>query len=195
MFRLHGNIHGIYRSLVNETDDVFCMDFNPTDLKYPHELIQSSFEREVRYLTTLDYIWMPEVIEIESSNRRIYFKWYGNTCEQQIPTDYKEQLLSIVKDLDKEKVYKPSFYPKYFYVDNNNLMHAFTFYSACDYSEQPIGIDFYKPILNPDRLAVVEKLSIDGKLDVRLLIEKAFNEYIEWPDNPLPEIYRTVYGF
>lgn len=194
MFRLYGTVHGIYKSLVNETGDVFCMDFNPTDSKYSQELIQSSFEREVKYLSKLNYSWMPEVIEINSKSRKIYFDWYNNTCEQRLPTDYKEQLLQIVTDLNYEEVYKPSFYPKYFYVDNNDQMHAFTFYSAFDYSEQPVEIDFYKPILNSDRLSIVEKLSVNGNLDVKLLVEKAFNEYIEWPENPLPEIYRTVYG-
>lgn len=194
MFRLYGNVHGIYKSLVNKDNNVFCMDFNPDDPKYTHELIQSSFEREVKYLTTLNYSWMPEVIDINPSTRQIYFKWYGNTCEHLLPKNYKEQLLSIVTDLDKEKIYKPSFYPKYFYVDNNQSMHAFTFYSACDYTEQPIDINFYKPILNPDRLTIVEDLAVNGKLDIKLLIEKAFKEYIIWPNNPLPEIYKTVYG-
>lgn len=193
MFKELPNTKAIFKSLVK--DDIFCMDFNPDDKKYPEELIQYSFDREVKYLTLLtDYDWVPEVIDIDKPNRKIYFKWYHNTCETLLPANYKEQLLQIVKDLHKEQIYKPSFYTKFFYVDNDNKMHAMTWYSASNYNEQPLCVEFFKPILNQDRLELIEKMATNGKLDVGLLIDKAFNNYIQWPDNPLPEIYKTVYG-
>jgi hypothetical protein len=171
------------------------MDFNPSDTKYPEELIQSSFEREVRYLEKIaHYWWAPEQISINRIARKISFKWYGETCETKLPDSYKTQLEMIAKDLHHLKIYKPSFYPKYFYPDNEGKLHAYTFYSCSDYSEQPITMDFYKPILNEDRLQVVEQLSTDGKLDMKLLVERAFNDYIQWPDNPLPTIYKNIYG-
>ena len=55
-------------------------------------------------------------------------------------------------------------------------------------------MDFYKPILNEDRLRLVEQLSVDGNLDMKLLVERAFNDYIKWPGDPLPTIYKKVYG-
>ena len=54
-------------------------------------------------------------------------------------------------------------------------------------------MEFYKSILNDDRLELVNKLAIDGKLDMGILIEHAFNDYIEWPDNALKEIFNNVY--
>jgi hypothetical protein len=171
------------------------MDFNPEGNWYPEDLINSSFSREVRYLERLQkYSWSPEIVTMDKITRRIVFRWYGNTCEDIIPDDYVSQLESIVIDLDREGIYKPSFYPKYFYVDSRNKIHAFNFYSASDYSEQPISIDFYKPILNSDRLDLIEKISTDGKLDMRILMKYAFNDYIKWPGNILPKIYEKVYG-
>lgn len=187
--------HGIYQSLVTEDQTSFCMDFNPSDPKYPEDLIQSSFDREVRYLVRLQkYSWAPEILEIDFQRRRIVFKWYGKTCENDLPWNYAEQLAQIAKDLHKEQIYKPSFYPKYFYMDGQEVIHAFNFYSASDYSEQPIDIDFYKPILNDDRLKLIESMATAGKLDMRLLVDRAFNDYIKWPGDPLPEIYKKVYG-
>jgi hypothetical protein len=193
MFTEVPNSRAIFRSLTN--DNLFCMDYNPTDTKYPEELINYAFNREVSYLTRLqDYPWIPEVTEVDRDSRKIYFKWYQNTCETVLPKDYKEQLLQITTDLHNERIYKPSFYTKFFYVDNNNRMRAMVWYSASDYDEQPLGVDFFKPILNQDRLELVESMATNGKLDVGLLIKKAYKEYIQWPDNPLPEIYDKVYG-
>lgn len=187
--------HGIYQSLVTEDGSSFCMDFNPSDPKYPEDLTQSSFEREVRYLIRLHkYSWAPDILEIDFQRRRIVFKWYGNTCENNMPWNYAEQLENIVRDLHKEQIYKPSFYPKYFYTDDKEKIRAFNFYSASDYSEQPIHIDFYKPILNDDRLKLIESMAEQGKVDMKLLVERAFNDYIKWPGDPLPKIYKKIYG-
>lgn len=170
------------------------MDFNPVGDRYPAELIKSSFERERKYLLKLiKYSWCPELVEINPNSRRIGFKWYNNTCEQLLPADYKDQLEQIVKDLHTEQIYKPSFYTKYFYTDSNNKIRAYAFYSSSDYSEQPISMDFYRPILNPQRKALIEQIETDGTLDMGILVKHAFTDYIKWPDDPLPEIYRKVY--
>ena len=176
-------------------DNIACMNFNPSNPKYNNELIESSFEREINFLNKiLHYSWAPEDLKIDQSNRKIYLKWYHNTCEDQLPNNWKYQLECIAQDLHKEQIYKPNFYPKCFYVDQKNNIHAFIFYSSSHYNEQPIDIDFYRPILNEDRLKIVEQLSLNNKLDMKLLIERAFKEYIAWPENALSDIYKKVYG-
>ena len=170
------------------------MDFNPSGNRYPYELITSSFNRERKYLIKLlKYDWCPEVVEINPNSKRIGFKWYNNTCEEKLPSNYKEQLEQITKDLHNEQIYKPSFYTKYFYTDNQGKMRAYAFYSSSDYSEQPIAMDFYRPILNPQRKALVDEIETNGTLDMGILVKHAFTDYIKWPDDPLPEIYRRVY--
>lgn len=170
------------------------MNFNPTNKKYPLDLVESSFQRECKNLEILGkYKWAPEVLDIDQELRKITFKWYNNTAESYLPSNYILQLENIIKDLDREQLYKPNVYPKCFYTDNNNQLHAYIFYSTSSYEEQPIAMEFYKPVLNEDRLALVEKLSTDGKLDMGVLIKYAFTDYIKWPGNPLPDIYKRVY--
>jgi len=174
--------------------NVASMNFNPSNSKYPPELVNSSFDRERKNLLRLiGYKWCPELLEINPYTRRISFKWYHNTCEKTLPANWKEQLAQITADLHTEQLYKPNFYPKCFYVDATETIHAFVFYSTSEYNEQPISMDFYKPILNDDRLELVNKLATDGKLDMGILIKHAFNDYIVWPDNALTEIYKNVY--
>jgi len=170
------------------------MDFNPTGTRYTQELITSSFEREKRYvLKLIEYPWAPELLEANPFTRQIVFKWYSNTCESYVPRNYVEQLYQITQDLYNNGIYKPSFYTKYFYTDLYGQLHTYGFYSSSDFSEQPIDIRFYQPILNPERAALVKDIEIDGKLDMGILVKHAFTNYIKWPEDPLPEIYRKVY--
>lgn len=172
-----------------------CMNFNSGNPKYSKELILSSWNREIKFLDKiLKYPWAPEDLKIDHNQKKLSFKWYGNTCETVLPNNWKNQLEQIVNDLKYEKIYKPNFYQKCFYVDNSNQIHAFVFYSSSSYDEQPIDIDFYRPILNDDRLKTVEQLSSNNKLDMKLLIERAFTDYIVWPENALVDIYKKVYG-
>jgi hypothetical protein len=185
--------HGIFNLEIDNS--VACMDFNPAGNRYPQDLITSSFERERKYLLQLTkYPWAPELLEINPYTRQIAFKWYGNTCEDFVLENYVEQLEQITQDLYNEGIYKPSFYTKYFYTDNNNKIHAYAFYSSSDISEQPISMDFYRPILNEQRSKLVDQLEINGKLDMGILVKYAFTNYIKWPGNPLPRIYEKTYG-
>ena len=171
------------------------MDFNPSGNRYPISLIDSSFQREIRFLTKLkDYIWIPEVTKIDNNKRQIFFKWYQNTAETYLGSNWKTQLYEIVQDLHKEKICKPSFYPKYFYTDKKDQLHAWAFYSASEYLEQPISMDFYQPILNPERKALIDKLQVNGTMDMKILVKHAFTDYIKWPQNALAEIYQKVYN-
>lgn len=183
----------IYKFTV--TEDRACMDFNPDDTRYPDKLIESSFLRETRYLRNLqEYKWTPKRVSVDVHSRKISFDWFHNTCEQKLSTNWKEQLEEIVSDLDKEKIYKPSFYPKYFYVDNTDQLHAFNFYTAFDYKENPVDVEFYRPILNQDRSELIDTLAPTGQLDLTDLLYHAFNNYIKWPDDTLSDIYKRVYG-
>jgi len=184
--------HGVFDLIIK--DNIAVMDFNTVSPRYSQELVTSSFEREKRYvLKLIKYDWSPELLEVNPYTRQIAFKWYGNTCEEKLPDNYVEQLTQIAKDLKTEQIYKPSFYSKYFYTDNNNKIHAYAFYSSSDYAEQPISMNFYRPILNAKRSIVVDELEVDGTLDMKLLVERAFNDYIKWPGDPLPKIYEEVY--
>lgn len=184
--------NGIFNLVIN--GNIAVMDFNPSGTRYPQDLVTSSFERERRYLLKLiAYPWAPELLEINPHTRQIAFKWYGNTCETTLPANWEEQLTAVVQDLHNEQIHKPSFYTKFFYVDNIGQIHAYAFYSASDFSEQPIDMAFYRPILNPQRSALVDELEQDGKLDMGILVRHAFTDYIKWPNDSLATIYQKIY--
>jgi hypothetical protein len=170
------------------------MDFNPTSKRYPEALVESSYYRETRMLLQVQkYKWAPENVEAHPAERKVYFKWYHNTCQDFMPHEWKQQLEQIASDLHHERLYKPNFYQKSFYTDDRGQLHAYIFYSTSTYKEQPINMDFYRPILNEDRQQLVDVLAVDGGLDMGTLVKHAFTSYIKWPEDPLPEIYQRVY--
>jgi hypothetical protein len=171
------------------------MDFNPCNPKYPQELIDSSFQREVKFSSIMTrYKWGPKNIKVEENLKTISFDWHGDTLDQaELPSSWKIQLEQIVKDLKDNNIYKPNFYQKCFYLDEDQIIHAFSFYSTSTEEEQPIAMDFYRPILNEDRLSVVDELSSNGMLNMEVLIKRAYSDYIKWPDNALKEIFNNVY--
>jgi len=184
--------NGIFNLVID--GETACMDFNPVGTRYPTDLINSSFKRESVFLYRLQqYKWAPKKVYVEIATRKIYFEWHGNTCDDAVPSDYVCQLENIARDLHKEQIHKPNFYPKYFYTDSSGIMHSYAFYSASEYKEQPIEMDFYRPILNPQRKALVEMIETDGKLDMGILVKHAFTDYIKWPGDPLPKIYQRVF--
>lgn len=196
MFTELTNYMGIYRGFADIENRVFCMDFNPIDTeRFPKELIDYAYNREVYYMKRLNnYNWSPELLDTNDTERKVYFKWYNNTCEDKLPSNFYNQLLQITKDLHNEQIYKPSFYQKFFYNDDNDIMRTFSWYTSSNYDEQPLTVDFFKPILNGDRLQLIENLAVDGKLDMKILIERGFNDYIKWPGNVLQDIYKEVYA-
>lgn len=187
---------GIYRSFVDDENKVFCMDYNPIDTeRYNNRLLDYAYGREIYYLKRLNkYCWCPELLDHSDNERKVYFRWYNNTCEDYLPNNFAEQLLRMVEDLHREGIYKPAFYQKFFYTDNYNIMHGFTYYSCTNYDEQPFDMEILKPILHGDRLELINRLSVDGKLDFKLLVEQAFTDYIRWPGNVLKQIYKEVYA-
>jgi len=153
-----------------------CMDFNSQNPKYTEELINSSFNRECEFLHKVSkYNWSPKNLEINSKDRKIYFDWFNNT------------------GLHYLRIYKPNLYMKNFFTDSNEILHAYVFYSSSSYDEQPISMNFYKPLLNEDRLALVDTLTVDEKLHMKVLIEHAYTNYIDWPCGALKQIYHKVY--
>jgi hypothetical protein len=97
-------------------------------------------------------------------------------------------------DLHKEEICKLSMYPKCFFIDNKKQLRAFGHFSTSRYMEQPMAMDLYMPLFNQERGQLARKLMVGNQLDMRLLREKAFNEYTKWPEDVLPKIYQRVFG-
>lgn len=188
--------YGIFQLEISSDGKRATMNFNTSNPKYPEDLVESSFLREMKYTQKLSYYpWGPKNVHVRQDLKKISFDWNGDSLETaELPADWKTQLEKIVREITRERLYKPNFYPKCFYVDELGKIHAFAFYSTSSREEQPIAMGFYAPILNEDRQALVDELSVGGALDMGTLIKFAYTDYIKWPEDALVEIYNKVFG-
>lgn len=196
----------LYEPLVSLDQKILCMRFDP-DSKFrnkpvSNELINDCFTREIKYLKKFNkYPWCANLIDVDTSKREIYIEWNIECCEQTIVNgadlsnilpDWKEQLQQIVLDIKINEVYKITMYPCYHFIKEDKLK-AFAFYTTCDYEEQPIDINLYRPILNEERSKFINSVWPDGKVDFSILNKHSLTEYVKWPEDPLPDIYRKIY--
>lgn len=196
----------IYEPLVSPNGDVLCMRFDPNN-KFRNKpiseaLAEDCFRREVKYLKKFkDYSWCAELIDVNEDNKEVFIEWNTDCCEKIIESgkslnnvlpSWTGQLKQLVSDIKSNKVYKITMYPCYHFIKNGYLK-AFGFYTTCDYAEQPININFYRPILNKERAEFIDKMWPDGMVDFKILNEYSLTEYVKWPSDPLPQIYKEVY--
>lgn len=197
----------IYEPLVSPCGSILCMRFDPNNTyrekSVSEELAEDCFQREIKYLKKFkNYDWCANLLDYDQSKREVYIEWNNYCCESLIVLGYdlssfsktwKNQLSKIIKDLKDNEVYKITMYPCYHFFKNQKLK-AFGFYTTCDYQEQPINIDLYRPIFNESRANYINSMWPDGMVDFSILNKHSLTEYIKWPEDPLPSIYKEIYN-
>lgn len=196
----------LYEPLVNPDGNILCMRFDPNNSfrnePVSIELAEDCFRREVKYLKKFSqYNWCAKLIDVDTSTKEVYIEWNKDCCEKIIESgtnlnsiipDWKQQLKQIISDIKHNHVYKITMYPCYHFV-KDNCLKAFGFYTTCDYNEQPIDIELYRPLLNKEREQFIDSVWPNGKVDFAILNEYSLTEYVKWPEDPLPDIFKEVY--
>jgi hypothetical protein len=186
----------VYVPLVNQSGDIFCMDFGNKDIEFDNNFF---FLRELEFLDKFkQYSWAPNILEIDKLNKRIYISWNKNTCNNIIYTnqsinkicpDWKNQLKKIVKDILSEKVYKMTLYPHCFYVDSDQTLRTIDFYGCVIQTDSNISLDTIKNLITYNSKHRWEEALNDGKIDFEIFFQKAIEVHInEWPDIKLKKL-------
>jgi hypothetical protein len=206
----------VYTPLVSEDGGIMCMHFDhtsvyqTTDLQswlperpdFTEKMVKWFFDREVNYLTKfVTYNWAPSVLDIDPVEQKIYFRYSGETCNQIIysnrnldtecPT-WREQMRTIITDIVQAGYYKTSLYPHCYFIDNG-VLRTFDFYGCVESSHPYIELDDIRGMIGetsgPRFLEATE-----GKLlNVEILFKRALQEYVKWPDNVLPKLYKELF--
>jgi hypothetical protein len=198
--------------MINPEKNIFCMDWNPSNqYQTQHkedrnldELIDFFFPREVKYLTAfLKKSWAPEIIDIDYKNKQIFFKWYGETCNnivysnRSITSEYpswSSQLKQVITEIYELGYYKMSLYPHCFFFDNQGTLKTFDFYSCTEHQSNLIPFDKIKGMIGPHSLERFNEALDRDYVDISILFKRGLNEYIKWPDDILKDLHRDLYG-
>jgi hypothetical protein len=203
----------LYTPLVNPEGNVFCMNWDPVHPyqtmhgprpDFTPELLEFFFEREVTHLKLFNnYTWSPEVIDIDEQNKMIFFKWYGETCNNIVYSDrtldrecfnWQQQLYSIIDDIVNAGYYKMSLYPHCFYIDSDNQLHTFDFYGCMHQGNPFIEYDKIKGMVGPNSTGRFDEAITDNIVNVEILFKRSLENYIKWPQDALIKIYNRIYS-
>jgi hypothetical protein len=186
-----------YEPLINKECTVFCMNFDPYNsytnylnrIGFIPEIVSDFFDREVEYLNRFQgYKWLPEVLDIDYTSRKIFFKWYNNTCNDiinagnQLPLDWKIQVEQIIKQQLENRVYKLTQYPHCFYIDDNALLHTFDFHASFDFDNCKIPYYKIKGLIHKDSMHRIEESLEEDRVDMKVMFENGLRYHIKWPE-------------
>jgi len=185
------------------SDTVMFMDWNPTP--YHEKVLSDSllswfFAREVCGFEKFQgYSWAPENMEINQLNRRIYFKWYGNTLNHIImdPSrdiniecpDWKEQLNKILTDIVSNGYVKVTLYPHCFYLDDKKRIHTFDFYGCIPVNDCLVELSKVEDMIGGDSVHRFAEARVDDNIDFSIFFDRLLETYLDnyWiGENPFP---------
>jgi len=181
--------NSVYAPMVSPDLDVLCMDFSNARITLPNDFY---FQRELYYLEKFKgYNWAPEVLTIDKTNKRIFFKWYGETCNDLVYTNRSvdnQQLKSCIRDILAAGVYKLNVYPHCFYFDKNDKIHTMGFYACVEKSDPYIPLEQVESLIGKESIHRWQEAIEGDKVNFKLFFNRAILEYVKWPGDPLKEL-------
>jgi hypothetical protein len=181
----------LYEPLVSADGKVFCMNWNSN--KYfmndimTEELYEYWFNQEVKYLLKLkNKSYVPEILDIDYSKRKIKFRWYNKSLNWLIVNNqinniknWQDQIQNIKQDLEQHRIYKINMYPHTFYFDDKDQAHCMDMYGCTDNDSRYLSIEYLEPLIRTDRF---DKFIHNNQLDTHELYNETIKtNYAEWP--------------
>lgn len=183
----------VYVPYINPEKDVFCMDYNINKSYffdrplYNQEVCEFYFNNEIRWLEHFkNESFAPEIIDIDKSSKRIFFKWYDSSLNHVIENKaykeiYTDQIKTILNTLEKS-VYKVNYYPHTCYIDNNENVRLHDFYGCVSRATHFMPKDKLVPILGKMDVWRFGQFENNGLINMQKVYEMAFNVNSgEWP--------------
>ena len=203
----------LYTPMISPDGKTFCMNWDPNhEYQTKHgpredftpELIDFFFQKEVENLTTFEkFPWAPELLDIDLKKKQIFFKWYGETCNNivysgrnldDVCPSWKPQLYLIINQIFNMGYYKLSLYPHCFFIDDNNVLRTFDMYGCVKRSAHMIEYSKLKGMVGPSSHGRFAE-AMEGELvNMEILFKRALSHYIKWPDNHLVTVHNKLFS-
>ena len=73
------------------------------------------------------------------------------------------------------------------------MLKTFDFYGCVRASDPYVSLEDIKGMMGVTSGPRFVEAVKDNKLNVEVLFKRALEKYIEWPNNPLPQVYKELY--
>ena len=201
----------LYTPLINPEGNIMCMlwdetsEYQKENTRLTKELVDFFFEREVKYLEIFQgYSWAPSIIEIDKENKKIFIEWNVETCNDIVYTDSRDidkecsdwepQLFNILKDVVSAGYYKMALYPHCFYLDKNNKLKTFDFYSCISHEERYLEKAKIEGMLGQGSRTRFDEVTSDGLIDFEMFFKRTLSTHVKWPGDPFPKFYKRLFN-
>jgi hypothetical protein len=185
------------------TDPYQYNDYDPRP-NYTEELVDYFFNRELTYIDIFkDYPWSPEFLEIDKKNKKIFFDWNTDTCNdlpfkgkalEDVCPNWKEQLFIILNDIIDSGHYKLSLYQHCFFIDKNKILRTFDFYGCIPKSNPFIEKARLLGMMGELSSNRFKEAEVGEYINFELIFKEAIRTHIKWPDDALSEFYKIRYA-
>lgn len=202
-----------YEPLISQDGKTFCANYDwqnkyqrkwqPDRVGYTEDVVDYFFFKEVEYAHKFaNRIWAPEILEIDIARKRIFYKWYGPTCNEvlysggTLPVDWKSQIRSIMLDAYSAGVYKLTMYPHCHYYDNDGVMHAIDMYGCVEVKDPYIEAKYMDGIIHSTaqfRLDETGEL-VNGKYNLEAMFKQSLGTHVKWGKDDMRFIYEELFN-
>lgn len=201
----------LYSPKVNPEGNIMCMVWDETceyqkeSERLTKDLIDFFFPREVKYLTAVNnYSWAPEIIDIDTSKRKIFIEWNkvtlnniiydGTTKLEDTCPDWKAQIFEILYDLVAAGYYKMALYPHCFFINKDSKIKTFDYYSCLEIDERYVSRERINGMIGADSVERFNSVTVNGMIDFKLFFKHTLEKQLAstWLDNPFPEFYERL---
>lgn len=202
-----------YEPLISPDGKTFCANYafdnkyqrvwQPDRPLYTEEVVEYFFCKETEYaLKFQSYTWAPEIIELDRTNKRIFYKWNGPTCNEIIygggvlPQDWQQQIYDIMTTLFNEGVYKLTMYPHCHFFDQQGQMHTIDMYGCVEVDDPYIDKNIMDGIIHETaqfRLDETGEL-VDNRYNLEIMFKRSLGTHVKWGDQTLSHVYEKLFG-
>jgi hypothetical protein len=213
---LDSNTKGIaqttYEPLVNPEGTVFCANYNINtsyhkDMGerplYTQEVIDWFFNNEVKNIEFFkNKSYAPEVLDIDYSNKKIFIKWYGSTCNETIysgkrwPHRWIDMIRDIMLDQLNEGYYKLTMYPHCHYVTDQGIMKAIDWYGCLPIGNPIVPKQCMDAIIHDSAKFRLNETgeAVDGYYNMEVMFKRGLEEHVQWGNVNLKFIYDKMFN-
>ncbi len=203
-----------YEPLVSDDGKTFCKNYSfPNDYQYSDANDRPLYTEEVvewfwyNELKWIEYFknksYAPEIIDIDHASKKIYLKWYNESCNQIMygdrswPEDqWRKQIKDIIIDQYQEGVYKLTMYPHCHYIDNDNNMRAIDWYGCVKVDYPYVEERFMQGIIHDTAKFRIEETGTvnTGLINLEIMFKRSLSTHVLWGYQNMNYIYKELFN-
>lgn len=201
-----------YEPLISPDGKTFCVNYDWRNRYqrqdgnrplYTKEVCDYFFNQEVKHITLFsNKPYAPEVIDIDETHKRIFIKWYNNSCnhtiyrDMQLNLNWYEMIKNIVVDQYKTGYYKLTMYPHCHYIDNFGNMRAIDWYGVVPIKYPYIEEKYMEAIVHDSARFRLDETGPrnNGLIDLEKMFKRSLSTHVLWGKSNMSYIYEEIFN-